>query len=246
MNIKHPSFIGDNIEDSTVANEEVSRELVVPQRACVGVTKEAVTAPQQLTKPSFAGQYEQPVFEGTRDEQLKTACSLFVLGDFLANLSTCKLAEFLPMLGFDMFGRISKRNFEIWKDSAPVQEMLQTIENYTVDASGSRDYLAAELRTRSDMGVFWTRANSNSRRKRFEPSNLPVALISEVRANSVLMTDLRSYAVSAGDTASLDLGDKGIANLLCGLGVEIRTNLMRTANKMVNNAIVAMVRSQFF
>ena len=245
IKLNHPCFIGDNRKDRLVADPEMSRELVVPHRECVRVTMEATTASQQLTGRTFAGQYPQPVFEGSRDEQLKTACSLFVLGDYFEDLSTCKLAEFLPMLDFDMYGRISKRQFEIWKDSAPVQEIMQVIENYTVNASGSRDFLAAELRTRSDMAVFWTRVNSTSRRKRFEPSNLPVALISEVRSNPALWCNLRSYAEDNGDTASLDLGDDGIAKQLCSLGVEIRTKMMRTANRMVNNAIVAMVRFHF-
>ena len=199
-----------------------------------------------LPKPSAAARFQQPIFEGTRDEQLKTACAVYVMGDFLEILGANKLAEFLPELPFDAYGRISKKDFELWKLSDPVQEILQLLENHTVDASGSPDILAEAMKTRSDMTLFWKRQSSGSRRKRFEPNLLPLSFISDVRGNPDLMLELRAYAVEAKDTASLDLGDAGIAKLLCGRGVEIRTNMMRMANKMLNNAVVSMVRFPFF
>jgi len=206
------------------------------------VTNYAVPAPLALPKPSGAVRFEQPVFEGTRDDQLRTACALFVLGDFCQVVSANKIAEFLPKLNFDAYGRIPKKEFEDWKNSDPVQEILQVLENHTVDASGTPDILAEAMRSRSDMSLFWRRQTSGARRKRFEPNLLPVSLISDVRGSESLMLELRAYAVKEKDTVSLGLGDEGLATLLCGRGVEIRTNMMRNANKMLNNAIVSMVR----
>ena len=203
---------------------------------------EAVPALLALAKPSGAVRYEQPVFEGNRDDQLKTACALFILGDALEIASANKIAEFLPKLNFDAYGRISKKELDNWKDSDKVQEIMQVLENHTVDASGTPDILAEAMRSRADMSSFWKRQNSGSRRKRFEPNLLPVSLISDVRGSEDLMLELRKYAVKVNDTVSLDLDDGGIATLLCGRGVEIRTHMMRMANRMLNNAIVAMVR----
>jgi hypothetical protein len=207
---------------------------------------DALPASLALPQPSGAVRFEHPVFEGTRDDQLRTACSLFLLGDHLEIVSANKIAEFLPQLNFDAYGRIGKKDFENWKDSAAVQEILQVLENHTVDTSGTPDILAEEMRSRSDMSLFWKRQSSGSRRKRFEANLLPVSLISDVRKSDALMSELRAYAVKAKDTFSLGLGDEGLATLLCGRGVEIRTNIMRMANKMLNNAIVSMVRFPFF
>jgi hypothetical protein len=180
-------------------------------------------------------------FAGNRDEQLKEACALSILGDFFTSQSACKVAEFLPGIDFDQYGRIEKGNLEKYRESEAVQELIQKLENYMLAASGKKNSLCEIMRSCEEMHPFFFRRHANSRRTRFEPTLLPEAFIYKVRENRDVMSEL-FHSTLAGDKGDMDVNDVELKKLLCAKGTDIRDHMTRSANRLLNNAILAKVR----
>lgn len=180
-------------------------------------------------------------FKGDRDDQLKEACTLALMGDYLTSLSACKVAEFLPEILFNEFGRLEKSKLEQYRESESVQELLQKLEVYMLGASSKKNSLCDVMRTCEEMQPFFFRRHANSRRTRFEPTLLPEAFIYKVRENRDVMSEL-FHSTLAGDKGDMDVNDVELKKILCAKGTDIRDHMTRSANRLLNNAILAKVR----
>ena len=238
----HRSIPAGNGEGTTALQSENGGTVIPLDANRVPLREVDDSAPSTLACTGTSIRMETYEFTGNRDEQLKEACALSILGDFFTSQSACKVAEFLPGIEFDQFGRIEKGKLEKYRESEAVQEIIQKLENYTVAASGKKDSLSELMRTSEEMYPFFFRRHANSRRTRFQPLLLPESFVSKVRENSEVMSQLLSNSILAGDEGDINVNDDELKKLLCAKGTDIRDQMTRSAIRLLNNAILALVR----